>query len=148
MLLIDASLRADVSADRVFKNELDPEAEAVAPIPHCLDDMYIRDENCTFFLYAPNAPGSHAKVGRLPGSAQGLYTLWPLKSAAAPELCSAVAAKRRGRGKGKNGGARERQRDQRQRGEGEGEGTRRVAEVREGSRNRESGIRSHVPFTL
>jgi len=61
VLLIDASLRADASSQRRFMNELDPDAEGITPIPDCLDDMFITDESCMVFLYAPN-DGTHSKA--------------------------------------------------------------------------------------
>ena len=70
VLLIDASLRADASSQRRFMNELDPDAEGITPIPDCLDDMFISDESCMVFLYAPN-DGTHSKVGAACAALQG-----------------------------------------------------------------------------
>uniref|UniRef100_A0A061SDE8 Abc transporter a family member 2-like n=2 Tax=Tetraselmis sp. GSL018 TaxID=582737 RepID=A0A061SDE8_9CHLO len=53
VLLIDASLRANEKQQRQFKNELDPVAEQVTPIPNCIEDLYITDSNCKSFLYSP-----------------------------------------------------------------------------------------------
>ena len=61
VLLIDASLRADARDQRVYMNELDPDAQSISPIPDCIDDMFIRNESCTVFLYAPDN-GTHSRV--------------------------------------------------------------------------------------